>query len=280
MKIVFVTGMSGAGRSTAARALEDEGYYVMDNLPPKLLIPAIESLAEKVPKVAVVLDVRGGSIAGIAQAIADLKMTQPKSSTLFLDAADPDLVHRFEGSRRAHPLQKASGLLTAINSERIGLQEIRADADLVIDTTGLTPHDLKKRIYAAFGTDGSAKISLNLVSFGFKRGAPIDADLIFDARFLPNPHWEPALKSLDGRNQSVRDFVFGDKLAGDYLNAIKGVLNIVIKAYRSEAKRYLTVAIGCTGGKHRSVALIEELAKDIKQPDVEINIQHRDCELE
>jgi len=280
MRIVFVTGLSGAGRSTAARALEDQGYHVMDNLPPSLVTEAISALSNKVDRVAIVIDVRAGAITETAAALTNIPISGLDRSTLFLDADDAELVHRFEGSRRPHPLQTETGLLRAIETERELLSDLRANSDLVIDSTGLSPHELRSKVAAAFGNIEEIKVVISLVSFGFKRGVPIDSDLVFDARFLPNPHWDAELRPLDGRAASVNDFVMGHPGSIAYLAAIEQVVDIVSAGYLSDGKRYLTVAIGCTGGRHRSVALVENLATRLVGPGIETYVYHRDCDRE
>jgi UPF0042 nucleotide-binding protein len=280
MRIVFVTGLSGAGRSTAARALEDEGYHVMDNLPPSLVAEAISTISSKVERAAIVIDIRAGAITETADALLNVQTQGLDKSILFLDADDAELVHRFEGSRRPHPLQTETGLLRAIETERELLSDLRANSDLVIDSTGLSPHELRSKISAAFGNIEEVKVVISLVSFGFKRGVPIDSDLVFDARFLPNPHWDTALRPLDGRAAAVNDFVMGNPSSIAYLAAIEQVVDIVSAGYLHDGKRYLTVAIGCTGGRHRSVALVENLATRLVRPGSETYVYHRDCDRE
>ena len=280
MRVVFVTGLSGAGRSTAARALEDEGYHVMDNLPPSLVHSAIEAISQKIDRVAIVIDIRAGAIAETAKILAELPKEGFDKSILFLDADTAELVHRFEGSRRPHPLQTETGLLRAIETERELLSDLRANADLIIDSSGLSPHDLRSKIATAFGNLDQVKVVISIVSFGFKRGVPIDSDLVFDARFLPNPHWETNLRPLDGRSAAVNDFVMGNPGSTAYLAAMEQVIDIVARGYLYDGKRYLTVAIGCTGGRHRSVALAENLATRLVRPEIETYVYHRDCDRE
>jgi len=280
MRIVFLTGMSGAGRSTAAKALEDEGFHVMDNLPPSLVPEALTALTPRINKAAIVLDIRAGSLTEMEKTLADLKSRNLDIATVFLDADNSELVQRFEGSRRPHPLQKQSGLLAAIEQERELLGNVRGSVDLIIDTTALSPHDLRRRVSIAFGNEERVQVVISLVSFGFKRGVPIDADLVFDARFLPNPHWESELRALDGRDAPVNDFVMNSPNSAKYLAAIQEVVNIVTEGYLRDGKRYLTVAVGCTGGRHRSVALVENLSSRLVKPEVETFIHHRDCDRE
>ncbi len=279
MKIVLVTGMSGAGRSTAARALEDQGYFVMDNIPPALIVKALDLLSDQVAKAAIVIDVRGGgSLPQSIDAINTLKSLKLDISILFLDAQTDELVHRFESSRRPHPLQTGAGLLEAINTERSLLGDLRSQADLIIDTTGLSPHDARRAIEAAFDASEEAKVVVTLTSFGFKHGTPIDADLVFDVRFLPNPHWNPVLKPLSGKDEPVNDFVMSQPISVKYLDQIQAVVETAISGYLEDSKRYLTVAIGCTGGRHRSVAMAENLASRLVKDHVETYLVHRDCD--
>lgn len=280
MRIVFVTGMSGAGRSTAARALEDDGFHVMDNLPPILIVPALEILSDRISKVAVVLDVRGGAIEETIQTINSFKSKNLDISTLFLDAENTELVHRFEGSRRPHPLQTAQGLLAAIEIERDALAGLRIAADLVIDTTGISPHDLRNRIPVAFGNKEEIQMTVSIVSFGYKRGTPIDADLVFDCRFLPNPHWISELRPLSGKDALVNDYLMDIPIVTEYLSAMQKVIQIALSGYLADGKRYLTVAIGCTGGRHRSVSLAENLSTRLVGRGVETFVLHRDCDRE
>ena len=280
MRIVFVTGMSGAGRSTAARALEDDGFHVMDNLPPILIVPALEILSDRISKVAVVLDVRGGAIEETIQTINSFKSKNLDISTLFLDAENTEIVHRFEGSRRPHPLQTAQGLLAAIEIERDALAGLRIAADLVIDTTGISTHDLRNRISVAFGNKEEIQMTVSIVSFGYKRGTPIDADLVFDCRFLPNPHWISELRPLSGKDALVNDYLMDIPIVTEYLSAMQKVIQIALSGYLADGKRYLTVAIGCTGGRHRSVSLAENLSTRLVGRGVETFVLHRDCDRE
>ena len=272
MKIVLVTGMSGAGRSTAARALEDQGYFVMDNIPPALIVKALDLLSDQVAKAAIVIDVRGGgSLPQSIDAINTLKSLKLDISILFLDAQTDELVHRFESSRRPHPLQTGAGLL-------LGDGQPRIISNLIIDTTGLSPHDARRAIEAAFDASEEAKVVVTLTSFGFKHGTPIDADLVFDVRFLPNPHWNPVLKPLSGKDELVNDFVMSQPISVKYLDQIQAVVETAISGYLEDSKRYLTVAIGCTGGRHRSVAMTENLASRLVKDHVETYLVHRDCD--
>ncbi|MEH3078398.1 RNase adapter RapZ [Quadrisphaera setariae] len=259
--LLVITGLSGAGRSTVAHVLEDLGWYVVDNLPPQMLGPLAQLAAQTstaVPKVAVVLDVRGrGFSADLAAALAEVRV---RRSILFLEASDAVLVRRFESVRRPHPLQEEGRILDGIETERELLRDLRAAADVVIDTSDLNVHQLAASITRAFGEAEATRLRLTLLSFGFKYGLPTDADHVVDVRFLPNPHWIPELRPLTGRDAPVAGFVLGQDGAEEFLDRYAAALQPVIAGYQREHRRYATVAIGCTGGKHRSVAMTEALA--------------------
>lgn len=278
-ELVLVTGMSGAGRSTAARALEDLGWFVIDNLPPALLLQTVDHVAHQVGarRLAVVVDVRGGAMfpdldAELAQVVhegIDVRV-------LFLDAGDNELVRRFESSRRPHPLQGSGGVLDGLLRERALLADMRGRADLVIDTSALNIHDLRRKIDAAFGGTDPVRLRATVMSFGFKYGLPIDADIVNDVRFLPNPFWDPELRELTGLDPAVNDYVIGAAGAREFLDRMASMLDLVSDGYLREGKRYVTVAIGCTGGKHRSVAMAENLAARLVKVGVEVLVVHRD----
>ncbi|MBC3762115.1 RNase adapter RapZ [Quadrisphaera oryzae] len=259
--LLVITGLSGAGRSTVAHVLEDLGWYVVDNLPPQMLGPLAQLAAQAsgaVPKVAVVLDVRGrGFSADLAAALAAVRV---RRSILFLEASDGVLVRRFESVRRPHPLQEEGRILDGIETERELLRDLRAAADVVIDTSDLNVHQLAASITRAFGEAEATRLRLTLLSFGFKYGLPTDADHVVDVRFLPNPHWVPELRPLTGRDAPVSSYVLGQDGAEEFLDRYAAALQPVIAGYQREHRRYATVAIGCTGGKHRSVAMTEALA--------------------
>jgi UPF0042 nucleotide-binding protein len=277
--LVIVTGMSGAGRSTAAKELEDLGYFVVDNLPPQLLAETVE-LVEKAhgprQKVAVVIDVRSGSFfEGLREIIAEDRLHR-RTSLLFLDAADDVLVRRQEAARRPHPLQRSGRLLDGVVREREALEQIRGDANLIIDTTELGVRGLTERIAHHFGTEETTAIQIAVVSFGFKYGIPIDADFVADMRFLPNPYWVPELRPLNGTDVAVAEFVLNQDGAADFLDNYLTLVSSVIPGYLREGKRFMTVAIGCTGGKHRSVATAEEVARRLGAMGHDATAQHRD----
>ena len=277
--VILVTGMSGAGRSTATRALEDIGWFVVDNLPPTLMTNVVDYVAQRTGsrKVAVVADVRGGqlfeelrdSLTAIKQAGHDLRV-------LFLEAGDEALVRRYESSRRPHPLQRDDSLLGAVQRERRLLSDLRADADLVVDTSNLNVHELRRSIEGSFGDDEHVALRATVMSFGFKYGIPVDADLVADLRFLPNPYWDPELKELTGLNEQVNDFVVGSDQAQEFLTKYADLINLVEDGYLREGKRFVTIAMGCTGGKHRSVAMAENLSARLVKSGVEVRVVHRD----
>jgi UPF0042 nucleotide-binding protein len=277
--VVLVTGMSGAGKSTAARALEDLGWFVIDNLPPRLLPEAVESAPRDAAMagVAVVVDARGGDVfADISDALALLRSRGADVRTLFLEASEESLVRRFESSRRPHPLQGGGRILDGIEYERQLLSGLRGDADLVVDTTNLNVHDLRRRVEAAFPDDERVRLRANVMSFGFKYGIPVDADIVLDARFLPNPYWVPELRERTGLEAPVNDYVVDRTDARQFLDQVAGLLDLVADGFLREGKRYLTIAVGCTGGKHRSVAMAENLSVRLVKSGVETIVTHRD----
>lgn len=279
LQLVLVTGMSGAGRSTAARALEDLGWFVVDNLPPSLLSPTVALMRETpdVDRLAVVVDVRGGVFFGALQeALDEVRGASVDTRLLFLEASDEALVRRFESSRRPHPLQESGRILDGLQRERLAVADLRAVADLVVDTTSLNVHDLRRKVVAAFGAEDDARLRATVMSFGFKYGIPVDADFVADMRFLPNPYWDPELRPLTGLDAPVNDHVVGQADARAFLDRFSELLTLVADGYLREGKRYVTVAVGCTGGKHRSVAMAENLAARLVKDGVETLVVHRD----
>ncbi len=278
-ELVVVTGMTGAGRSTAAKELEDLGYYVVDNMPPSLLRDVVRLVDEtrgiKQP-VAVVVDVRSGSFFETLQANLAQGATGRQATLVFLEATDDVLVRRQEAARRPHPLQGTGRLLDGLQRERTVLAELRSDADLVIDTTALNVHQLTDRIAEAFGTPDTRRLKVTVTSFGFKYGIPVDADFVADMRFLPNPFWIPELRSGTGKDAEVSDYVMSQPGAAEFLDGYVPVLEGVAEGYRREGKRFMTVAVGCTGGKHRSVAMTEEIARRLSAAGFEARPTHRD----
>jgi UPF0042 nucleotide-binding protein len=279
-EMLIVTGMSGAGRSTVGNALEDLGWYVVDNLPPQMLRPLVE-LVERagasLPRIAAVVDVRGRDFFSELQGIIQALRAGVNVRVVFLDATDAVLVRRFESVRRPHPLQGDGTLLDGIGAERARLEELRESSDIVIDTSELNIHQLATLITETFAEQSRAGLQVTLLSFGYKYGIPADADLVADARFLPNPFWVPELRHLGGEDAAVSDYVLSQPGAREFIDAYSKVLELVLAGYQRENKRHATIAIGCTGGKHRSVALLRELAERLEQmPGVVVSVKHRD----
>lgn len=279
-EVLIVTGLSGAGRSTVGNALEDLDWYVVDNLPPQMLRPLVE-LADKaganLPKIAAVVDVRGRDFFENLQEIIQSMPVDTVVRVLFLDATDASLVRRFESVRRPHPLQGDGTILDGILAERSRMTALRESSDIVVDTSDLNIHQLSTLITEQFAQEDTAGVRLNLMSFGFKYGTPTDADLIADGRFLPNPFWIPELRGSTGMDKAVSDYVLGQPGAMEFVENYAKALEPVLAGYQRENKRHATIAIGCTGGKHRSVALTEELAKRLAElPGVVVRVKHRD----
>ena len=279
-EMLIVTGMSGAGRSTVGNALEDLGWYVVDNLPPQMLRPLVElaqHAGNALPRIAAVVDVRGGKLFSDVQEAIETLRNNTMVRVLFLDATNDTLVRRFEQVRRPHPLQAGGTLLDGIVAERARMEEIRESSDIIIDTSELNIHQLATTIADKFAEVDSADLTVTVMSFGFKYGLPTDADLVADARFLPNPFWIPELKALTGQDTLVRDYVLGQPGASEFIENYAKALEPVFAGYKRENKRHATIAIGCTGGKHRSVAIAEELAKLVRAtPDIAVSVKHRD----
>jgi UPF0042 nucleotide-binding protein len=276
----LITGLSGAGRSEAARCLEDLGYFVVDNLPPELLVKMAE-LAERPGgpgRIAIVADARGGVFFGeLASALEDLRGRGIGARILFLDASDDELVNRYEATRHRHPLAPAERVVEGIRKERVMMESLREQADLVIDTTGLSPHELRDRIRDAFSEEPAVDgLRASVVSFGFKYGAPRDADLVLDVRFLPNPHWEEELRPLPGTDPRVHDYVVGQPAYPAFLERLQGLFDVLVPGYVGEGKSYLTVAVGCTGGRHRSVVVAEALTEHLKRLGLHVTVTNRD----
>jgi UPF0042 nucleotide-binding protein len=284
IEVALVTGLSGAGLSTAAKALEDLGWYVADNLPPELISKMVDLGLESEPRIerlALVMDVRSRLFTGdLGWVVRELDSKGVRNRVLFLDASDAVLIRRFESNRRSHPLQNdgQDGTLTeGIAAERVRLAQVQAAADVIVDTSSLSVHQLRRKIEASFGGSEVSVIGVTVQSFGFKYGLPIDADLVCDVRFLPNPHWIPELREHTGRDAAVRDYVLSRDGAQDYLDTYLHLLQLTVDGYRREGKRYMTVAVGCTGGKHRSVAMTEALAAMLgREDDLSVRVMHRD----
>jgi UPF0042 nucleotide-binding protein len=278
-ELIVVTGMTGAGRSTAAKELEDLGYFVVDNLPPTLVQDVVRMVEEThgaEQSIAVVVDVRSGSFFESLREVLAKGFTGRRTTLLFLEAEDDVLVRRQEAARRPHPLQAGGRLLDGLARERKVLADLRGDAELVIDTSNLNVHQLTSQIARSFGTTERLALKVTLVSFGFKYGIPVDADYVADMRFLPNPHWVPELRPRTGRDEGVADYVKSQVGAEEFLERFVPLLADVGKGYLREGKRFMTVAIGCTGGKHRSVAMSEEIAARLLGYGLDARATHRD----
>ncbi|MCG7593588.1 RNase adapter RapZ [Mycobacterium sp. C3-094] len=278
--VVLVTGLSGAGRGTAAKVLEDLGWYVADNLPPELIARMVDlglAAGSRITQLAVVMDVRSrgftGDLDGVRSELAARDIT-PR--VVFLEASDDMLVRRYEQNRRSHPLQGNQTLAEGIAAERALLAPVRAAADLVIDTSSLSVHGLRESVERAFAAETVANTNVTVESFGYKYGLPMDADTVMDVRFLPNPHWIDELRPHTGQHPRVRDYVLGQPGAVEFIDSYHHLLDVVIDGYRREGKRYMTVAIGCTGGKHRSVAMAEALADRLQDAALTVRVLHRD----
>jgi len=280
-ELLILTGMSGAGRSTVAHALEDLGWYVVDNLPPALLPQLADQTLDTHTSLAVVVDVRGGKFFDeLNSALDSLKKLSVPYRMLFLDATDQALVQRFESTRRPHPLQGQDRIVDGIARERAKLEEIRAQADVVIDSSNLNVHQLEKRTSEIFAAGMLPSLRINVLSFGYKYGIPVDSDLVLDCRFIPNPHWIPELRPLNGLDAPVSQKVLTSEGVADFVSSYVSVVRKMIPGYAREGKKYVTIAIGCTGGKHRSVAVAEEIAKQLASASSDFEISahatHRD----
>jgi len=278
----IITGLSGAGRSEAARSLEDIGYFVVDNLPPTLL-PKMAELASRPGgpgRIATVLDVRGGVFFGeLSRALEELEELKVPYRILYLEASDQDLVNRYEATRRRHPLAPADRVVEGIRKERLMMESLRGDADLILDTSGLTPHELRDKIRDAFAeAPPEESLQVSLLSFGYKYGTPRDADLVIDCRFLPNPHWIDELRPLPGTDERVRTYVRGQQTYREFLRRLRSLLGFMVPGFVAEGKSYLTVAVGCTGGRHRSVVVVEDLARFFRDKGLGASVSHRDLD--
>ncbi|MEO0010910.1 MAG: hypothetical protein RIQ39_499 [Actinomycetota bacterium] len=280
-ELLILTGMSGAGRSTVAHALEDLGWHVVDNLPPALLPELATEMEKTESSVAVVVDVRGGKFFdALASALEALGKSDIKYRLLFLDASDQALVQRFESTRRPHPLQSTDRIVDGIERERAKLEDLRAQADVVIDTSNLNVHQLEKRTAEIFAAGMAKALRINVLSFGYKYGIPVDADLVLDCRFIPNPHWVPELRPKSGLDDAVYQHVLASDGVSDFVKAYVDVVEKMIPGYLREGKKYVTIAIGCTGGKHRSVSIAREIATQLNRAhedyEVSAHATHRD----
>ncbi len=263
-EILVISGMSGAGKSTIAHTLEDLGWYVVDNLPPALLENLIDLVNVSMKRIAVVIDVRGRAFFNdLKQSLAQLADQGVSRKILFIDASDEVLVRRFESTRRPHPLQGSDRILDGITKERERLREVKDSADLVIDSSSLNIHQLEKKINEYFIEDSNADLRVNILSFGYKYGIPIDADLVVDCRFIVNPHWNPKLRPLTGLDKPVSDEILKSENVQEFLSKYQALFETMALGFITEGRRYLTLAIGCTGGKHRSVAITQELVSKL-----------------
>ncbi|HWL97083.1 MAG TPA: RNase adapter RapZ [Nocardioidaceae bacterium] len=280
VELVVVTGMTGAGRSTAAKVLEDLGFFVVDNLPPQLLAHMVKLVTEEAggeTRIVVVVDVRSRwFFTELRGSLAEMRESGVRPWVLYLEASDEVLVRRQEAARRPHPLQGGGRLLDGIAHEREMLRDLRGDADLIVDTSSLNVHQLAAKVLNAFSQEGEVAVRATVVSFGFKYGIPVDADLVVDMRFLPNPHWVPELRPHTGLEKEVSDYVIGHPDAKQFLDRYEELLRTLAAGYLREGKRYITVAVGCTGGKHRSIAMAEALAERMRANDIPTLVTHRD----
>jgi RNase adapter protein RapZ len=279
-EMVIITGMSGAGRSTAAKSLEDLDWFVADNLPPAMLVTMLD-LARRaraeVPRVAAVVDIRSRAFStDLKSAIAELDAIGAHPFVVFLEASDETLVRRFDNVRRPHPLQESGRVIDGITAERYQLESIRAEADLILDTSAMNIHELRSRVREAFGNESDTAVRVIVLSFGFKYGLPVDADMVADCRFLPNPHWIPELAAQNGQDQAVRDYVLRQPGSEEFIRSYLDVLQLTLNGYERSGKHFMTVAVGCTGGKHRSVVIAEEFASRLAGPWPGVQVAHRD----
>ena len=282
MRFIIVTGLSGAGKTEATRSLEDMGYFCVDNLPPKLIPKFAEACVQsqgKIDKVALVIDIRGGIFFDdLFESLNYLKAQEFKYEILFLDASDEVLVKRFKESRRSHPLAPGSRIITGINEERKKLREVKDRADIIIDTSKYAIKDLREEMSKNYGNAQQPEkdLSITVLSFGFKYGIPVDADLVFDVRFIPNPFYIPKLKPFSGNDEPVRDYVLAQEETKGFIKRTDDLLEFLIPNYKKEGKRQLIVSVGCTGGRHRSVAIANSLYETLAKRNYSVSVEHRD----
>ena len=282
MRFIIVTGLSGAGKTEATRSLEDMGYFCVDNLPPKLIPKFAEACVQsqgKIDKVALVIDIRGGIFFDdLFESLIYLKKQDFKYEILFLDASDEVLVKRFKESRRSHPLAPGSRIITGINEERKRLREVKDRADIIIDTSKYAIKDLREEMTKNYGdvTEPEKDLSVTILSFGFKYGIPVDSDLVFDVRFLPNPYYVEELREKTGEEQSVRDYVMNSEISAKFYEKLLDMINFLVPQYIEEGKHHLVISIGCTGGRHRSVAIANQIYENLYDKNYNVYIEHRD----
>jgi len=282
LELIVITGLSGAGRTQAMQSLEDQGFFCVDNLPPTFLVKFAELCAQsrgKVSKAAIVCDLRGGEFfSSLSEALRNLEKEGFRLQVLFLDASDETLIRRYKESRRRHPLSPHGRVLDGIQAERHQLEELRFRADNIIDTSDLSAQQLRSHVAELFcKAQGLGQMAVSVISFGFKYGIPMDADLIMDVRFLPNPFYVESLRSLTGEHELVRDYVFGNQMAQEFMEKYLGLLEYILPNYIREGKTHLVIGIGCTGGQHRSVAIAERVGDFLMERDYAISVKHRDA---
>lgn len=282
LQFVIITGLSGAGKSAAMRCFEDLGYFCIDNLPPEL-IPKFAELCVRAgldfPKVALVIDIRGGKFFDhVFDALREIERLGLPYTILFLEASDDVLVRRFKETRRRHPLMPEGSILDAIAAERARLQELRSKAHRVLDTSGMTPHQLRETISRLFAEDGTAGMAVTVMSFGFKHGVPIDADLVLDVRFLPNPYWVESLAELTGNDPAVEEYVLKWPAARRFMEKTIEYLDFLLSQYAQEGRSHVLIGIGCTGGRHRSVVVARRLGEHLRDKGMRVTVRHRDLE--
>ncbi|MBP1759754.1 MAG: putative P-loop-containing kinase [Firmicutes bacterium] len=282
LELIVITGLSGAGRTQAMQSLEDQGFFCVDNLPPTFLVKFAELCAQsrgKVSKAAIVCDLRGGEFfSSLSEALSNLEKEGFRLEVLFLDASDETLIRRYKESRRRHPLSPQGRVLDGIQAERQQLEELRIRADNIIDTSNLSSQQLRSQVAELFcKAQGLGQMAVSVISFGFKYGVPMDADLVMDVRFLPNPFYVESLRPLTGEHELVRDYVFGNQMAQEFMEKYLDLLDYILPNYIKEGKTHLVIGIGCTGGQHRSVAIAERVGSFLKERDYAISVKHRDA---
>jgi len=282
VELIVITGLSGAGRTQAMQSLEDQGFFCVDNLPPSFLVKFAELCAQsrgKVSKAAIVCDLRGGEFfSSLIEALSNLEKEGFHLQVLFLDASDETLIRRYKESRRRHPLSPHGRVLDGIEAERRQLEELRIRADNIIDTSYLSSQELRSQVAELFCKDqGLGQMAVSVISFGFKYGSPMDADLVMDVRFLPNPYYVESLRELTGEDTLVQEYVFGNLMAQEFMEKYLSLLEYILPNYVKEGKNHLVIGIGCTGGQHRSVAIAERVGQFLKERNYTISVKHRDA---